>query len=46
MTTRPLLPQQPVTEKGDRGSRELIEIIQRLHEKIVELESRIVALEP
>lgn len=30
MTTRLLLPTQPVTQKGDRPSRDLVEIIQRL----------------
>lgn len=30
MTAVPLMPDQPVTQKGDRPSRELVEIIQRL----------------
>lgn len=30
MTAKPLLPQQPVTAKGDAPSRELIEVIQRI----------------
>jgi hypothetical protein len=30
MTAKPLLPQQPVTQRGDAPSRELLEIIQRI----------------
>jgi chemotaxis receptor (MCP) glutamine deamidase CheD len=41
MTVKPLLPQQPVTAKGDAPSRDLIEIIQRL---VRELETQGAAL--
>ena len=30
MTAKPLLPQQPVTQRGDAPSRELVEVIQRI----------------
>jgi hypothetical protein len=39
----PLLPQQPVTAKGDLPSQDLVETIQRLVRKVRELEARLVA---
>lgn len=46
MKTKPLLPGQPVTAKGEPGSAELIEVIQRLVKVIEDHEARIKALEP
>lgn len=46
MNTKDLLPNQPVTTKGDLPSQDLIEIIQRLTRKCRELEGRLEALEP
>lgn len=45
MSVVPLLPQQAVTEKGDRASRELVVIIQRLVAEVQSLEARVAALE-
>lgn len=41
-----LLPEQPVTQDGTPASLELVEIIQRLVEKVEDLEARLQALEP
>lgn len=41
-----LQPGQPVTDDGKNGSLELIEIIQRLVERVEDLETRLAALEP
>lgn len=46
MNPVPLLPGQPVTQRGDAASQELLEVIQRLVSKIAELETRLEALEP
>lgn len=53
MITKPLTPQEPATQQGARASQELIEVIQRLHEAVKDLqatvanhEARITALEP
>lgn len=46
MSVQPLNLSQPITQKGDKPSRDLVEIIQRLVDKIDELETRVTALEP
>lgn len=46
MTPKPLLPGQPVTAKGDPGSAELVEVIQRLVRVVKELDARLKVLEP
>lgn len=45
MTARPLFPQQPVTQKGDLPSQDLVEIIQRLVTEVEAQKARIEALE-
>lgn len=42
---KPLLFQTPVTDKGDRASRALVEIIAEMQRKIDALEARIAVLE-
>lgn len=44
MTARLLLPNQPITTKGDTASRELIEVIQRLVGQVSSLQSKIDAI--
>jgi hypothetical protein len=46
MKTKPLLPLQPVTQKGDAPSRDLVEIINALHRAVLDLQQRVEALEP
>lgn len=46
MKTKDLLPNQPVTVKGELPSQELIEIIQRQNRVIADLIARVEALEP
>lgn len=41
MTTRVLLPRQPVTAKGDAASQELLEIIQGMARKIDAFEAKL-----
>lgn len=42
---QPLNAKMPVTQKGDLPSAHLVELLLLQHQKIVELESRIAALE-
>lgn len=41
---KPLLPQQPITGKGDLPSREMVEIIQRLVNEVRSLQERLDAI--
>lgn len=46
MTAPRLINVQPVTQKGDLPSVELLKLVEQLARKIDELEARIAALEP
>lgn len=46
MTVKPLLPLSPITAEGQRPSLAMLEVIQRLVDKVEELEARIAVLEP
>lgn len=45
MTLKPLQPLTPITVDGNRPSMALVEVIQRLVDKVEELEARIAVLE-
>lgn len=44
MTAKPLLWSQPVTDKGDRPSRELVEVIQRLVADVEAMSAKLAAI--
>ena len=44
MTARPLLPDQPVTAKGELPSRDLVEIIQRLVLAVGAVDAKLAAI--
>lgn len=46
MTVKPLLIGQPVTQKGDMPSAELVQVIQQLVREVNKLADRVAALEP
>lgn len=45
MTVKPLQPSQPVTQKGDLPSNEMLIIIQQMVREIADLQARVQVLE-
>lgn len=45
VTTKPIFPMQPVTMDGLRPSLDLVEVIDRLHQAIIEVQAQVSALD-
>lgn len=44
MKTKPLMPMQPATQRGERASPDLLEVIDRLHRAVEELQGKLDAI--